>query len=55
MRPVGFGWMRFAQDDSGATMMEYGLLLILIAVVVIAAAKVLGQSILPLYNLSQYF
>jgi Flp pilus assembly pilin Flp len=47
--------MRFAHDESGATFIEYGLLLILIAVVVIAAAKVLGQTVIPLYNLNQYF
>jgi Flp pilus assembly pilin Flp len=35
-------------------MAEYALLLLFIALVVIAAAKILGQSVLPLYSLGQY-
>ena len=36
---------KFFVEDSAATMAEYGLLLALIAVVVIAAAAVLGTKI----------
>jgi Flp pilus assembly pilin Flp len=44
----------FADDESGATMTEYALLLLLIVLVVIGVAKLLGQNVLPLYNISQY-
>jgi len=44
---------RFVADESGATMTEYGLLLLLIALVVFAVAKLLGANVLPLYNLGQ--
>ena len=36
---------RFIQDEEGASMVEYALLVALIAVVVIAAALFLGNSI----------
>ena len=36
---------RFIQDEEGASMVEYALLVALIAVVVIAAALFLGQQI----------
>ncbi len=36
---------RFAADDRGASMVEYALLVALIAVVVIAAALFLGEEI----------
>ncbi len=36
---------RFIQDEEGASMVEYALLVALIAVVVIAAALFLGQEI----------
>jgi len=35
-------------------MTEYGLLLLLIAFVVFAVAKLLGSTVLPLYNLGTY-
>ena len=34
----------FIQDESGATMVEYGLMLALIAILCIAAVTVLGQK-----------
>jgi len=36
---------RFVKDEEGATMVEYALLVALIAVVVIAAALFLGEQI----------
>ena len=36
---------RFAQDESGATAIEYGLIAALIAVVIIAAVTTLGTTI----------
>ncbi len=48
------GGRRFVADQSGATLTEYGLLLLLVAIVVFAVAKLLGQNVLPLYNLGQY-
>jgi pilus assembly protein Flp/PilA len=38
------------RDDSGATMVEYGLLVALIAVVAITAVKLLGTNISSLFN-----
>ncbi len=40
---AGQSW--FVKDEEGATMVEYALLVALIAVVVIAAALFLGQQI----------
>ena len=36
---------RFAQDESGATAIEYGLIAALIAVVIIAATQALGTNV----------
>jgi pilus assembly protein Flp/PilA len=36
---------RFAQDESGATAIEYGLIAALISVVIIGAVSVLGGSL----------
>ncbi len=36
---------RFAQDESGATAIEYGLIVALIAVVVITAVTTLGKNL----------
>ena len=36
--------VRFADDDSGATAIEYGLLAALIAVVIIASVTAVGTS-----------
>jgi pilus assembly protein Flp/PilA len=38
------------QDDEGASMVEYGLLVALIAIVVVAALLVLGPAIANLFN-----
>ena len=36
---------KFARDERGASMVEYGLLLALIAVIAIVAVKALGDSV----------
>jgi pilus assembly protein Flp/PilA len=36
---------KFASDERGASMVEYGLLLALIAVIAIVAVKALGNSV----------
>ena len=41
---------RFRRDDGGATMVEYGLLVGLIALVVALGATVLGQDISTIFN-----
>lgn len=41
---------RFAQDESGATAIEYGLIAALIAVGIIAAATLLGNNLANLFN-----
>ena len=41
---------RFANDESGATAIEYGLIAALIAVGIIAAATALGGSLSGLFN-----
>ena len=41
---------RFRDDDSGPTMVEYGLLVALIALVVGAAAQVLGTNLSTLFS-----
>ena len=41
---------RFANDESGATAIEYGLIAALIAVGIIAAATTLGGSLSDLFN-----
>ncbi len=38
------------RDDEGATMVEYGLLVALIAMVALAAVKVLGTNLSTLFN-----
>jgi pilus assembly protein Flp/PilA len=38
------------RDDRGATMVEYGLMVALIAVIVVPALLVLGPAILGLFN-----
>jgi pilus assembly protein Flp/PilA len=38
------------RDDRGATMVEYGLLVALIAVIVVPALLILGPAILALFN-----
>jgi pilus assembly protein Flp/PilA len=41
---------RFANDESGATAIEYGLIAALIAVGIIAAATTLGTSLSGLFD-----
>jgi pilus assembly protein Flp/PilA len=41
---------RFANDESGATAIEYGLIAALIAVGIIAAATTLGSSLSGIFN-----
>ncbi len=41
---------RFAQDESGATAIEYGLIAALIAVVIISAVTALGTTIKTKFN-----
>jgi pilus assembly protein Flp/PilA len=41
---------RVETDDDGATMVEYGLMVALIAVVVAVAAGTLGTAIFDLFN-----
>ena len=41
---------RFAQDESGATAIEYGLIAALIACVIIAGATTLGTSLSQKFN-----
>jgi pilus assembly protein Flp/PilA len=41
---------RFAQDESGATAIEYGLIAALISVGIIAAASLLGNNLGDLFN-----
>ncbi len=41
---------RFAQDESGATAIEYGLIAALISVGIIAAASLLGTNLGNLFN-----
>ena len=42
---------RFAQDESGATAIEYGLIAALISVALIAAATLVGGSLGGVFNL----
>ncbi|MET8760947.1 Flp family type IVb pilin [Lentzea sp. NPDC004782] len=37
-------------DDRGATAVEYGLMVALIAIVIIAGVTLLGQNLLALFN-----
>ncbi|WP_249999389.1 Flp family type IVb pilin [Actinoplanes sp. M2I2] len=41
---------RLARDDEGATAVEYGLLVSLVAVVIIVGATVFGQQISDLFG-----
>ena len=41
---------RFAQDESGATAIEYGLIAALIAVGIIAAATTLGNGLANIFT-----
>jgi pilus assembly protein Flp/PilA len=41
---------RFIQSEDAPTMVEYGLLIALIALVVAAAAAILGQNVSSIFN-----
>jgi len=41
---------RFAQDESGATAIEYGLIAALISVALIAGATIMGNQLSGLFN-----
>lgn len=41
---------KFAQDDSGATMIEYGLIAALVAVAAIVALEAMGTSISGMFT-----
>ncbi len=43
-------WNRFVSEEEGATMVEYGLMVALIAVVCIAAVTLLGTSLSALFG-----
>jgi Flp pilus assembly pilin Flp len=45
---------RFYSDQSGATLTEYILMVVLIAIVVLTAAALVGKNILPLYQIQQF-
>ena len=40
----------FLKDEEGATAVEYGLMVALIAIVIIGAVTSVGQSLLGIYN-----
>jgi Flp pilus assembly pilin Flp len=52
--PTSRGRRRFVVDESGASMTEYALLLLLVAMVVMTVAKLIGQNVLPLYSVGSY-
>jgi len=43
-------WNRFVGEEDGATMVEYGLMVALIAVVCIAAVTLVGSSLSSLFG-----
>lgn len=40
----------FLQDEEGATMVEYGLMVALIAIVAMVGASLLGKNVLSIFN-----
>jgi pilus assembly protein Flp/PilA len=42
--------MKFTHNDKGATAVEYGLMVALIAMVIIAGVTLLGTNLLALFN-----
>ena len=50
MRHLQDAWNRFVREEEGATMVEYGLMVALIAVVCIAAVTLLGTSLSGLFG-----
>ncbi len=43
---------KFFSDESGASAVEYGLLVSLIAVIIIAGVRLLGTNLLAIFNRS---
>lgn len=41
---------RFLRDEEGPTMVEYGLLVALIALVAIAVVREIGQIVIPFFD-----
>jgi Flp pilus assembly pilin Flp len=54
LRPIACRRARFTNDETGATMLEYGLLLLLVVLVVVGVAKLLGQNVLSLYDIGKF-
>jgi pilus assembly protein Flp/PilA len=50
MKKLAGGFRSFVNDEDGATMVEYGLMVALIAVVVAVAAATLGTNISTLFG-----
>lgn len=44
------GILNFLRDEDGATAVEYGIMVALIAVVIIAAVTLVGQNLSALFN-----
>jgi len=49
-KPLTAASTKFARDEEGASLVEYGLLLSLVAVVCIAAVTTLGTSISDMFT-----
>lgn len=50
LQPTFKSWRQRLRDESGATALEYGLLVTLIATVSVAAMTVVGLSVAGLFN-----
>ncbi len=50
MKALKSQWNRFVREEDGATMVEYGLMVALIAVVCIAAVTLVGSSLSTLFG-----
>jgi Flp pilus assembly pilin Flp len=48
------GRERFVADEAGATMTEYGLLLLFIALIVAGVARLVGTEVISLYSFGSY-
>jgi pilus assembly protein Flp/PilA len=47
--PMRFGWLRARLGERGATAVEYGLMVALIAVVIVGAVTLFGQAVKGLF------
>lgn len=43
-------WINQVEDDTGASMVEYALLIVLIAIVAIVALSLVGDNVAELFN-----